>query len=250
MNGNETFEKLLAQVRNTTLEAYNHQDLPFEQLIEHLGVERRLNQNPLFQVMLLLRNNDDKPFELNGLTIEPVSNEYPVAKFDLTLDVIENTEGKLLITFEYATDLFKAETIERLSSHFKILLQGIVANPQQRVADLPLLTAAERKQLIVDWNQTQAEYPREKPIHQLFEEQVKKTPHDVALLCDNYQLTYQELNQRANRLAHYLRDQGVKPDSLVAISCERSAELMIGLLGILKAGAPTCHWTLTIPSID
>lgn len=158
-----------------------------------------------------------------------------IAKFDLTLSVSETSQG-LVGEWEYNTDLFDESTIERMATHFQNLLSAIVENPQLAVGELPLLSEAERHQLLVEWNDTESVYPTDKCIHQLFEEQVQKTPHNVAVVFENQQLTYQQLNQRANQLAHHLQSLGVGPEVLVGICVERSIEMVVGLLGILKAG--------------
>jgi amino acid adenylation domain-containing protein len=217
------------------LEADAHQDLPFEKLVEELQPERHLNHTPLFQVMLALNNTGEVGLELPGLQLRPLLAEGTTAKFDLTL-ALEAGGGVLRGAFEYNTDLFDCSTIERMVSHYQTLLEAVVADPQARLKDLPLLTEAERHQILVEWNDTEKAYPSDKCIHQLFEEQVEKTPEAVAVVFEDQQLSYGELNVKANQLAHHLRGLGVKPDTLVAICVERSLEMVIGLLGILKAG--------------
>jgi len=235
VKGNPSFSELLTRVRQVALDAYAHQDLPFEQLVETLQPERSLSHNPLFQVMFVLQNASMGKLELPGLTLTPLEMSSVTAKFDLTLAMSETEQG-LQGVWEYNTDLFEAATIRRMVGHFQTLLQGIVSNPQQHIQELPLLTDADRHQLLVKWNDTQVEYPQNKCIHQLFEEQVERTPEAVAVVFEDQQLTYRELNYRANQLAHYLQALGVKPEVLVGISVERSLEMVIGLLGILKAG--------------
>ncbi|MEH1793156.1 amino acid adenylation domain-containing protein [Nostoc sp.] len=235
LSGNPSFSELLTRVREVALSAYTHQNLPFEMLVEALQPERDLSHTPLFQVMFFLQNAPMSEVELTGLTVTPLMTEGTTAKFDLTL-IMQNTDTGLVGVWEYNTDLFDASTIKRMSSHFVTLLAGIVTNPQQQISQLPLLTEVEQRQLLVEWNDTQADYPSDKCIHQLFEEQVKLTPDAVAVVFENQQLTYDQLNYRANQLAHYLRSLGVKPDALVGICVERSLEMVVGLLGILKAG--------------
>ncbi|MCM0593872.1 MAG: amino acid adenylation domain-containing protein [Gloeotrichia echinulata DEX184] len=232
---NPSFKDLLAQVRETTLQAYEHQDVPFEQVVEALQPQRSLSHSPLFQVMFVLQNVPMTEFELPGVTLTQLDGDSTIAKFDLTLSMSETDRG-LVGEWEYNTDLFDGSTIERMTAHFQNLLSAVVANPQQTVGELPLLSAAERHQLLVEWNQTAFEYPTDKCIHQLFESQVERTPDAVAVVFENQQLTYRELNQRANQLAHYLQTLGVRPEVLVGICVERSLEMIIGLLGILKAG--------------
>jgi non-ribosomal peptide synthetase component F len=218
-----------------TLGAYAHQDLPFEQLVEALQPERNLSHQPLFQVMFALQNAPMSALELPSLTISSLEMESSTAKFDLTLSM-EDTEQGLVGSLEYNTDLFDAATISRMLEHFQTLLEGIVSNPEQRLSDLPLLTQPERQQLLVEWNDTQVVYPKDVCIHQLFEAQVEETPEAVAVVFEDQQLTYGELNSRANQVAHHLRSLDVGPDTLVGICVERSLEMVVGLLGILKAG--------------
>ncbi|MHC5727294.1 MAG: non-ribosomal peptide synthetase, partial [Nostoc sp.] len=232
--GNLTFSELLTRVREVALGAYAHQDLPFEQLVEQLQPQRDLSYTPLFQVMFVLQNAPMSALELPGLTLSLLESESHTAKFDLTLYMTETAEG-LVGTLEYNSDLFESNTISRMAGHLQTLLSGIVTNPQQHLKDLPLLTQVEQA-LLAEWNHTQVEYPQEKCIHQLFEAQVERTPDAVAVVFEDEQLTYCELNARANQLAHYLRSLGVKPEVLVGICVERSLEMIVGLLGILKAG--------------
>ncbi|NEQ79121.1 MAG: amino acid adenylation domain-containing protein [Moorea sp. SIO2I5] len=234
-SGNPTFKELLGQVRKMMMGAYANQDFPFEKLVEELQPERDVNYNPLFQVLFALQNTPKVKMELPGLTITPFEVESTSALFDLHLDITETNSG-LECFWEYNTDLFDAARIRRMSGQFQTLLEAIAANPQQRVDQLPLLREAEKHQLLVEWNQTQVPYPKDTCIHQLFEGQVEKTPDAVAVVFEQQQLTYRELNQRANQLAHYLRKLGVKPEVLVGICVERSLEMLVGVLGILKAG--------------
>ncbi|MFP5274543.1 amino acid adenylation domain-containing protein [Coleofasciculus sp.] len=235
LSGNPSFRELLRRTRQVTLEAYSHQDLPFEKLVEELQPERNLSYNPLFQVMFVLQNAGSEDWQLPGLTLSPLEIESVTAKFDLTL-AIEEKESGLRGVWQYNSDLFDGTTISQMAGHFQTLLAGIVANPEQSMSELPLLTEAERHQLLVEWNDTQVDYPKTKCIHELFEEQVEKTPDAVALVCADEQLTYRELNGRANQLAHYLQTLGVESETLVGICVERSPLMVIGLLGILKAG--------------
>ncbi|MBD2567365.1 non-ribosomal peptide synthetase [Anabaena lutea] len=244
LSGNPTFRDFLKQMREVALGAYTHQDLPFEKLVEEIQPERNLSHNPLFQVMFVLQNAPIRQLELPGLKVEPLENKGTTAKFDLTL-VIEDVEQGLIANFEYNTDLFDEITISRLAANFEVLLTGIVANPQQQIRELPLLTATEQQQLL-DWGKGEISLQPELCLHQLFEAQVEKTPDAVAVVFVdaqsaasqrvNQQLTYRELNTRANQLAHYLQKLGVEPEVLVGICVERSLEMVIGLLAILKAG--------------
>jgi amino acid adenylation domain-containing protein/FkbM family methyltransferase len=233
--GNPSFSELLSRVREVALSAYAHQNLPFEMLVEALQPERDLSYTPLFQVMFALQNASTSQVELTGLTVTPLLAEGATAKFDLSL-LMQNTATGLVGFWEYNTDLFDASTIERMTGHFMTLLEGIIANPEQQISQLPLLTAVEQQQLLVEWNDTQADYPSDKCIHQLFEEQVQRTPDAIAVVFEDQQLTYQQLNCRANELAHYLKSLGVGTDVLVGICVERSIEMVVGLIGILKAG--------------
>ncbi len=232
---NPNFKSLLAQVRETTLQAYEHQDVPFEQVVEALQPQRSLSHSPLFQVMFVWQNAPQSKVELPGVTLTQLNTESTIAKFDLTLSMSETDQG-LLGSWEYNTDLFDGSTIERMATHFQNLCSAMVENPQVSVDEIPLLSAAERHQLLVTWNDTGCEYPTDKCIHQLFEEQVEKTPDAVAVVFENQQLTYLQLNTRANQLADYLLSVGVKAEVLVGICTERSLEMVVGLLGILKAG--------------
>ncbi|NMG07615.1 non-ribosomal peptide synthetase [Brasilonema sp. UFV-L1] len=235
LDDNLSFQQLLAQVRETTLQAYEHQDVPFEQVVEALQPQRSMSHSPLFQVMFVLQNAPMGELELPGVSLSGLEQERTIAKFDLTVSMSETSAG-LGCEWEYNTDLFDRSTIERMTSHFENLLSAIASNPQQRVSELPLLSTAERQQLLFEWNDTNREYPLDKCIHQLFEEQVERTPDAVAVVFEKQQLTYQQLNARANQLAHYLQTLGVGPEVLVGICVERSVEMVVGLLGILKAG--------------
>jgi len=236
LSGNPSFQELLGRVREVALGAYAHQDLPFEKLVEELQPGRDRSRTPLFQVMFVLQNTPTSALELPGLTVNSLNLDSGTAKFDLTLFIMETAQG-LRASLEYNTDLFKAATITRMLGNFQTLLEGIVANPQQRLSDLPLLTAAEKHQLLVEWNNTQTDYPSNTCIHQLFEAQAEQTPNAVAAVFGSEQLTYRELNHRANQLAHYLQGLGVGPETCVGICVERSLDILVGLLGILKAGA-------------
>jgi amino acid adenylation domain-containing protein/thioester reductase-like protein len=232
---NPTFNELLARIREMALSAYAHQDLPFEMLVEALQPEREMSHTPLFQVMFVLQNTPVSEFELSGLSVSNLPVESSTAKFDLTL-IMEKSASGLVGWWEYNTDLFDSSTIERMTGHFVTLLEGIVSNPSEQISQLPMLTTSEQQQLLVEWNDTQSNYPQDKSIHHLFEEQVELTPDNIAVVYENQHLTYRELNSRANQLAHYLKSLGVKADVLVGICVERSLEMVVGLLGILKAG--------------
>ncbi|MUG96209.1 amino acid adenylation domain-containing protein [Scytonema sp. UIC 10036] len=234
LGGNPSFRELLRRVRQVALEAYAHQDMPFEKLVEAIQSERDTSRNPLFQVMFALQNAPMPALKLPGLDLRLLDIESSTAKFDLTLELTEMPEG-IGGFFEYNTDLFDPCTIQRMAGHFQTLLEGIVTNPEQRLWDLPLLTTEQRQTLLVEWNNTKVDYPHQ-CIHHLFEAQVERSPDTMAVVCEGSQLAYHELNQRANQLAHYLQRLGVGPDVLVGIYMERSLEMVVGLLGILKAG--------------
>lgn len=235
LSGNLSFRELLSQVQEVCLGAYAHQNLPFEKLVEALNLERNLSHNPLFQVMFALQNAPQEDLAISGLTVSPLQVETGTAQFDLSLNIVETQQG-LIGSLNYSTDLFESATITRMVGHFQTLLEGIVANPNQRLGEIGLLTAREKQQLLVEWNDTHTDYPKDQCIYQLFEAQVERTPDAVAVVFEDQQLTYRELNARANQLAHYLQRLGVEPEVLVGICVERSLEMVVGLLGILKAG--------------
>ena len=240
LEGNLSFLELLQQVRNGVLAAYANQDVPFEQVVDGLQIERSLSYNPLFQVMFALQNTPLTALDIPGLRVKSMAVENVRVKFDLTLilEEIETDQGTYLEGYwEYNGDLYTAERITRLMGHFQTLLKGIVKNPQQKVGELPLLTDPEKQQILVEWNQTQVPYQDHQCIHQLFEEQVAKNPDAVAVIYEQECLTYQQLNQKANQLAHYLQSLGIKTEELVGVCVERSPLIIIGILGILKAGA-------------
>ncbi|HEV2436447.1 MAG TPA: amino acid adenylation domain-containing protein [Verrucomicrobiae bacterium] len=246
LSGNPGFRELLRRVREVCLGAYGHQDLPFDRLVEELHVQRDLSRNPLFQVMFVLHHASLRTVELPGLNLSPVEGGGETAHFDLTLQILDTEQG-LTATFVYNSDLFEAATIARMLGNFQTLLEAIVADPERRISDLPLLTETERQQLLVEWNNARTDSAQDLYIHQLFEAQVERTPDAIAVVLEaeplrdhankrETVLTYAQLNRRANQLAHHLRALGVGPEVLVAICVERSLEMVIGLLGILKAG--------------
>ncbi|HET7392570.1 MAG TPA: condensation domain-containing protein, partial [Candidatus Binatia bacterium] len=235
LSGNPTFEELLVRIREVCLGAYAHQDLPFGKLVQELQPERDQSRNPLFQVMFALQNATQRFSPPAELMVEPIEFETGRSLFDLSL-FLRDRDGRYIGYFEYSADLFDAPRVERMAGHFQILFAAIVAHPDQSIPTLPILTAAERQQILVDWNDTAADYPKDKCIHELFEDQVEKTPNAVAVLFERQQITYRELNTRANQLAQYLHSLDVGPEVLVGICVERSLEMVVGLLGILKAG--------------
>jgi amino acid adenylation domain-containing protein len=265
LSGNPTFRELLERVRDVALEAYEYQDLPFEKLVEELDPDRDLSRNPLFQVAFALQNAPMQPLELPGLMLEPAPLESGSTRFDLEVHLWEPAHGLRSLWqsqeglsgfISYSTDLFDKDRIQRLVGHFQTLLEGIVANPDAHLSDLPLLTPAEYQQIVVEWNRsplaplfkggTGIKVPlfkgdlggsrQECCFHQIFEAQVQSTPNAIVLISEQGSLTYGELNQKADRLAHTLQQMGVQPDFLVGLCVDRSVEMVIGILGILKAG--------------
>ncbi|MDB9358546.1 condensation domain-containing protein, partial [Nodularia spumigena CS-587/03] len=234
LSENPSFMTLLARVRATALGAYAHQDLPFEQLVEVLQPVRSLSYTPIFQVMLVLQNLPFPELDMAGVQWQVIDADSGTAKFDLTWVVRETSQG-LRCKLEYNTDIFAATTIERLAGHLETLLEAVVANPQQPISELPLLTIAEKQQL-AQWNATQRQYSQPQCLHELFEAQVTETPERIAVVWGEKQLTYQELNTKANQLASHLQSLGVQSEVPVGICVDRSLDMIIGLLGILKAG--------------
>ncbi|MFC4307450.1 amino acid adenylation domain-containing protein [Steroidobacter flavus] len=235
LSGNPTFRELLGRVREATLGAYAHQELPFEKLVEELRPERNLAQQSIIQVMLALNNFPKEALNLSGLKWTRTAAQWTTTHFELTLFLSESADG-LAGTFEYATDLFDAGTIERMALHFRTLLGAIVANPDCRIGQLELLGQAERRQVLERFNDTLQPFPRGRLLHQLVEAQAERAPEALAIVCGEEQLTYSQLHQRANQLARLLAP-CVKPDDRVGLYVERGAEMIIGMLGILKAGA-------------
>ena len=246
LSGNPTFRELLQRVREVTLAAFAHQDLPFEKLVEELRPERSLGHSPVFQVMFVLQNAPVDLLELRGIAAAQLSIENPTAKFDLTMSLGERN-GQLHGTLEYSTDLFQTATIERLIGHFQVLLEGIVIDADRRISALPLLTESERHQLLENWNDTAAQFPHDKCVQDLFEAQAERTPNAVAIVFEDQQRTYRELNEQANQLAHHLRAKGVGPDVLVGLCVPRSIDLLVAILGIFKAGGAYVPLDATYP---
>ncbi|MGB7923891.1 MAG: condensation domain-containing protein, partial [Pyrinomonadaceae bacterium] len=246
-----TFKEFLGQVRQTVLAAFKYQDYPFAMLVERLQPERDPSRAPLFQVMFVLQKahllnregltsfalgETGAQMKLGDLSLESIALEQRIAQFDLTLMMAE-TEGELRASLQYNTDLFDAATMARMAGHFEQLLQSILAHPDQRLTELDLLTEAERHQILVEWNQTHANYPVDVCVHELIESQVERAPLALALSSQDHHLSYLELNQRANQLAHHLLQLGIRPESLVGLLLERSIDAVVALLAILKAGA-------------
>ncbi|HEY0602196.1 MAG TPA: amino acid adenylation domain-containing protein, partial [Herpetosiphonaceae bacterium] len=235
LTGDPTLRRLLARVRESTLGAYAHQDLPFERLVAELQPARDLSRTPLFQVMFVLQNTPMPALQLPDVTLSLYEIDGGSADYDLKLELVE-AEGELFASFQYNTDLFEAATIDRLHQHFELVLERLIADSEQRLSDLSLLTDAERG-MLDDWNATTRVYSTTSSVHGLFEEQAARTPDAIAVVFEDRRLSYRELNTRANQLARYLQRLGVQPESHVAICLDRSIEMVVGLLGILKAGA-------------
>ncbi|MEA5602478.1 amino acid adenylation domain-containing protein [Nostoc sp. UHCC 0252] len=235
LSGNPTFREFLHRVREVTLDAYAHQDLPFEMLVEKLQPERDLSRNPLYEVMFVLQNTPTTVQEVSGLTLRTLEFDSGTAQLDIFLSMSESQEG-LTGCLEYNTDIFDSTTIIQFINNFQTLLANIVANPEQHLSELSLLTPSEQEQLLFKFNQTHVNYPQDVFLHQLFEEQVQLTPDSLALTSHSEKLTYRQLNQRINQLAHYLQKQGVRNETLVAMCLERSVDMVVGILAVLKAG--------------
>ncbi|HEX7446278.1 MAG TPA: non-ribosomal peptide synthase/polyketide synthase [Pirellulales bacterium] len=230
-----TFEALLRRVKETTLAAFAHQELPVEYLVKHLQPERHTQRTPLFQVMFALQNTPWPAFDEPGMSIRPLEITTGAAKVDLTLSLRETMDG-LQASWEYSSDLLDRETVIRWAGHFQTMLEAIADDPTTSIARLPLLTADQSRQMLIDWNKTACDYPREQCAHELFAERAARRPEAIALLFGNQSLTYGELNRRANQLAHYLRSLGVGAETRVGLLLERSIELIVALLAVSKAG--------------
>ena len=231
------FSDLLARVRDDCLEAYSHQDLPFEKLVEEMQPARDLSHSPIFQAMLVVDVDtpDDDAMQLGEATLTPLATHSGSAKFDLTLGITQS-RSQWHGWLEYSTDLFDRATVERFVQHFRTLLEHAVEEPARRIDDLEILTSSERQELLVAWNTSARDYPRDRCAYQLIEEQAARTPEAVAVVCDGHAVTYGALNDRANQLARHLRVLGVTRDTLVGVCLERSVDLLVGLLGVAKAG--------------
>jgi amino acid adenylation domain-containing protein len=236
LGGDPSFRALLRRVRDVSLGAFQHQEMPFEQLVVELRPERDLSRNPMFQVLFNLLNETPLP-SFGGIAVETIEPDTVTAKLDLTLAIEDGEGGDLQAVMEYASDLFEPATIERMARHFATLLRGIASDPDRRVWDLDLLSPQERDHLLVELNRTATEYPSERCFHELFAAQAARAPDAIALSFGDTHVSYAELNARANQLAHHLRRLGAGPDVLVGTSVERSAEMIVALLGIMKAGA-------------
>ncbi len=236
VGGNPTFEDVIARVRETSLGAYDHQDVPFEQIVEELQPQRDLSRNPLFQILFAVQNAPFEKFRLPGIRIQPYLREVTTTRLDLECNVWERGDA-MRVNFVYNSNLFAPETIVRLGRHFQRVLEAVVKDSGQRLSDMKLLEKSEEHQQAIEWNSTSTAYPNQCPIVTLFEEQVKTRPDTIAVVVDGKQLTYSQLNDRANQLAQYLRRHGVGPESRVGVYLERSIDYVVSMLAILKAGA-------------
>ncbi len=235
LSGNPTGMELLQRVRDASLQAFAHQDIPFEMIVEGLHPERDTSHSPVFQVFFTVQNVPEKTAFNEELEFTTITVDPKMAKFDLSLEIFVN-QNQVFYNFEYNTDLFKAKTIQRMLGHYVTLLEGLCASPSLPIGQLPLLTAEERQLILLDWNDTHYDYPREQVLPALFEAQVQRTPQAVAICDEEGQITYSELDRRANQLARYLFALGVGPETLVGVSLPRSIDMVVSLLAILKAG--------------
>ncbi|TKH59124.1 amino acid adenylation domain-containing protein, partial [Bacillus cereus] len=235
LSGTPTFREILNQTKKKALKAYEYQDIPFEKVVEAVQPERSMSHSPIFQTMFTLQNIKQERLDLPDRSIEMVESNMSIAKFDLSLTAYEVEEG-LFVSFEYNTDLFDSGTIARMAGHFENWLNEITYHPDESYTKLSMLSDTEQKQLLEEWNDTDVVYGHDCMIHELFEQQVARTPDAVAVVYEGGKLTYQELNEKSNQLAHFLQKRGIGPESLVGICIERSPDMIIGLFGILKAG--------------
>ncbi|MGX5439995.1 amino acid adenylation domain-containing protein [Bacillus thuringiensis] len=234
--GNVSFQDYLKEVKENALKAYENQDYPFDELVEKLDLKRDMSRSALFDTMLVLQNFDYDEFEMEGLTFTPYQMEAHVSKFDLTLTVVEE-DHSIKCVLNYGTKLFKKETMERLARQLIRIFKEITVHPERSIHDIMLLSEEEVQMLLNDGNDTKADYPKDKTLSQLFEEQVNRTPHHMAVVFENQKLTYLELNERANQLARLLREKGAQPGTTVGMLVEESLDMIIGIMAVLKAGA-------------
>ena len=232
----EKYLDFLKEVRENSLKAYKNQSYQFETLVEKLDIKRDTSRNPLFDVMFnIIDTVNSENIEIGELVLKSYKKKNKISKFDLTLYALENSRT-LQMSFEYCTKIFKKDTIKRLRNHYIKVLKDITNDTEIKICEIELLTEKERNQIIHDFNDTKSYYQKNKTIQELFEEQVEKTPDNIALVFDSINLTYKELNKKANGVANILREAGVKPDSTVGIMVERSLDMIIGIMGILKSG--------------
>ena len=232
---NKVFSDFLAEIKNICFKAYENQEYPFEELVEAVNVQRDMSRNPIFDVLFTMHNNEHTVMSFEGVDVQAVGFESTISKFDLSFDIAFDEQGYDVV-LEYCTDLFLPETADSMLEHFKTLLMNIINSPYQMISMIDMTEENEREKILNDFNATETEYPRDKTVVELFEEQVKKTPDNIALVFEDQKVTYAELNARANSLAHKLREMGVKPDDFVAIIADRSIEMIAGIYGIIKSG--------------
>lgn len=247
LSGNPAFTELLGRVREVAVGALSHQEVPFEKLVEELQPERTTSHTPLFQVVFVLQNTPDASLVIPNATIVPIEIDNKTSKFDLTLSLTNTPQG-LTGYLEYSTDLFDASTTRRIADRFEVLLESIVASPDSPIDGLSLLRPSERKQIVEDWNDTARPYPSDRGVHQVFEEQVETTPDAVAVYFEGESLSYRELNERANQVAHRLKAFGVRRGDLVGICMTRCTDLIVATIGVLKAGAAYVPLSTTDPA--
>ncbi|MFP2964482.1 AMP-binding protein, partial [Myxococcus sp. 1LA] len=236
MEGDPRFDELVARVREESLAAFSHQDVPFDRLVEELGGQRDLSRTPLFQAAFTLQNAPMQPPSLPGLVVDVLRTGTDTSRFDVTLLLVERG-GRLEGELEYSLDLFTPETARRMVEHFQRLLRSVVEDVACRISAVPLWSEAEGHEVLVAWNGTAAPYPAETSVHQLFMEQAQRTPQAIAVEHAGRTLTYAELDARSNQLAHHLRTLGLGVESRVGVFLHRGPDMVVGLLGILKAGA-------------
>ena len=236
LDGNPSFFELLHRTQTTVLEALAQQELPFEKLVEELQPERSASYSPLIQVMFALQDELSENLKLSGIITSAFPLDSGTAKFDLTFTIVKSGSG-FDCGAEFNSDLFEAATVRRMLAHYQEILESVAANPDQHLSEIPLLTGAERQQMLVEWNRTEMDFTRGQTVHELFSAQAVATPKSVAIVCGSESLTYEELDRRADQLAHHLKFLGIGPENLVAISMERSLDMVVGILGTLKAGA-------------
>lgn len=236
LSGNPPFLDLLARVRTMVFDAFSHQDFPFERLVEVLQPPRNMSRNPLYQTDIILQNAPGGIYRVTGMTFEPLPVETGTAQLDVSLDLRDEADG-IAVALEYDNDLFRLDTIVRMVAHYMRLLEKVAENPGLHLSQIPLLLETEERQLLVEWNGTARAFDLDVVYSQLFEDQVRERPNEIAVRCDNRELTYAQLNRRANQLAHWMVQEGAGPEAVVALQAPRSIDLLAGILAAFKAGA-------------
>ncbi|SDG59503.1 amino acid adenylation domain-containing protein, partial [Fontibacillus panacisegetis] len=233
--GQKSYVDFLAEIKETCLKGYENQEYPFEDVVDKVNVKRDMSRNPIFDVMFVLQNNEEDELSAQGLAFEEIQTVSRVAKFDLTITVNSTSEG-YMIDWEYCDELFKEETVRRMAAHFEQIVSEVLGNPTKKISEIEVITEMEKNQILFDFNDTKVVYPKDKSIKELFEDQVRKTPQEIAIVYDDQKMTYDELDTKANIIANELISWGVKPNDVVAFSLKRSSDLMAAILGILKSG--------------